>query len=411
MTRRLQLLPAILMLVIAVPVLADEIDDRAAIEARKQEAFRSGFARLVDDMNQQYFGGVVGSIDRNDMIGRIYGLRLIDQRVKRSFEQNIEESFGPMVQVGAGIARAGIVPAFRAPADGAHYQLLGIESRGDLGRAVVRIDLDDYQFNYQVFDLRLDDSERVVVVDWTDYLAGVTFSESIGRYLVLATPSEPALRKMVDIKNVTQRELYLFGELLKAARDGNLEKFNEVRESLPPRLQQQRIVVESGVHLAKARKNRRAMVNAVKLMAEYYPEEPLYSLMLLDYLFPNRQYDEGIAALQRLADDLDVPDAAMDARLSAAYLALGDTAEAVIHADAAIEREPGLELGWLSALNARNAAADYAGAVETLTRLEDDFGYDLGPENLKKSKVFEDLMASSEYATWRASRPAGGAGE
>lgn len=393
-----------MLLVTASPALADEAEDPAQVEARKQEAFRTGFASLVNDLNQQYYAGFVSSIDREDMLDRIYGLRLIDQRIKRQFEENLESSFGPMVESGAGIARAGIVPVFRQPEGGARYMILGMESRGDLGRAVVRIDLDDYQFNYQVFDLRLDSRERVVVVDWTDYLAGVTFSESIGRYLVLATPSKPALRKMLDIKNVSDRELYLFGELLKAARDGNLDKFNEVRDGMQPRIQRQRIVVESGVHAAKARKNRRAMVAAVGEMAEHYPEEPLYSLMLLDYLFPNRQYEEGIAALGRLAAALGVPDAAMDARMSAAYLASGNVGEAVVHAAAATEGEPGLELGWLSALNARNAAADFAGAVQALAELESRFGYDLGPEALGKSKNFSDLVASSDYQAWLAQR-------
>ncbi len=403
-SRRLHPLLWTILLALMAPVLADEADDRAATEARKQEAFRAGFASLVNDLNQQYYTSFVNSIDRDDMLERIYGLRLVDQRIKRQFEENIEESFGPMVESGAGIARAGIVPVFRKPEGGARYTILGMESRGDLGRAVVRIDLDDFQFNYQVFDLRLDGRERVVVVDWTDYLAGITFSESIGRYLVMATPSKPALRKMLDVKNVSERELYLFGELLKAARDGNLNKYNEVMESVQPRFQRQRIVVESGVHAAKARKNRRAMVTAVSKMAEHYPEEPLYSLMLLDYLFPNRKYEEGVAALSRLADKLGVPDAAMDARMSAGYLAAGNTTEAVLYADAATEREPGLELGWLSALNARNATGDFAGAVLAITELESQFGYDLGPETLKKSKVFGQLIGSAEYQTWLGER-------
>ena len=403
-TRRLHAVLWTILLAVIAPVLADDADDAAATEARKQEAFRAGFASLVNDLNQQYAGSFVRSIDRDDMLERIYGLRLVDQRIKKQFEENLEQSFGPMVESGAGIARAGIVPVFRKPENGAKYTILGMESRGDLGQAVVRIDLDDFQFNYQVFDLRLDSRERVVVVDWTDYLAGITFSESIGRYLVMATPSKAALRKMLDIKNANDRELYLFGELLKAARDGNLDKYNDVLGTVQPRFQRQRIVVESGVHAAKARKNRRAMVAAVGKMAEYYPDEPLYSLMLLDYLFPNRKYEEGVAALGRLADKLGVPDAAMDARMSAGYLAMGNTAEAVIYADAATEREPGLELGWLSALNARNASGDFAGAVAALNELETRFGYDLGPETLKKSKVFGNLMASAEYQAWLEGR-------
>lgn len=403
-TRLLHLLLGACLVVSWASSFAQDVEDRAQVEARKQEAFRGGFTALVGDLNRQSFDRFIASIDAEDMVDRIYGLRLIDQRVKRQFAESLESSFGSLVLSGAGIARAGIVPVFRAPEGGARYTLLGIESRGDLGRAVVRVDLDDFQFNYQEFDLRLDGQERVVVVDWVDYLAGVSFSESIGRYLVLATPSKSALRKMLDIINVSERELYLFGEALKAARDGNLDKFIEVRDSMQPRFQRQRIVVESGVHAAKARRNRRAMVDAVAEMAEHYPEEPLYSLMLLDYLFPTKKYEEGIAALSRLAEALDFPDAAMDARLSAAYLAAGNPTEAVVLAQAAVEREPGLELGWLSALNARNSAGDFAGAVAALTRLESDFGYDLGPEALKKSQAFKDLMASSEYAAWLESR-------
>ena len=42
----------------------------------------------------------------------------------------------------------------------------------------------------------------------------------------------------------------------------------QVRDSMQPRFQRQRIVVESGVHAAKARKNRRAMVAAVGIIID-----------------------------------------------------------------------------------------------------------------------------------------------
>ena len=383
--------------------LAQDADDAMQEELRKQEVFRSGFTVIVNDLNTQYYYSLIESIDRDDMLDRIFGLRLIDQRIKRQFEENVEASFEGLVQSGAGLARAGIVPAYNVPEEGARYTLLGLESKGDFGRAVVRVDLANFQFNYLEFDLRLD-SDNVVVVDWTDYLAGLSFSESIGRYLVFASPSPSALRKYLDTQSVTERDLYLFGETLKAARDGNIDKFKELRDSLQPRLQRQRVVVETGVHLAKALRQRRAMVEALGIMAEHYPEEPLYTLMLLDSLFPAGKYEEGIAALGRLADQLGVEDAAMDARLSAAYLAAGNPTEAAIYADAAIEREPDLELGWLSALPARNATGDFAGAVAALVKLESEFGHDLSPEKLEKSKVFRELMASDEYAAWLENR-------
>jgi len=402
--QRLSTLVLICAALAAPAAFADDAEEAAKEEARKQEAFKDGAYQIVSDLNYQYFDGFVEAIDQADMVSRIYGLRLIDQRIKQQFAENLENSFEAMVLTGAGNARAGIVPAWGAPDEGVRYTLLGVESRGDLGRAVVRMDLKNYQFNYQEYELRLNERGDMVVVDWTDYLTGITFSESVGRYLVMATPSKTALRKMLDFQNATERELYLFGEMLKAARDGNIGKFKELRDGMHARFQRQRIVVESAVHVTKARRQRREMVDALGKMFEHFPDEPLYSLMLLDHLFPSKKYEDGIVALQNLARELGFPDAAMDARLSAAYLAAGNPGEAVIHADAAVEREPGLELGWLSALSARNATGDYAGAVTALTTLESEFGHELGPENLKKSRVFADLMASEEFAGWLEKR-------
>jgi len=398
MTTKFQsLIVSLFFTMLCVAALADEVEDAEKAEARKQEAFRAGVASIVNDLNYEFFDSFISAINQQDMLDRIYGLRLIDQRIKRQFEENLEGSW-------PGMMKGGIVPSRGVPEEGLRFTLLGVESRGDLGRAVVRVDLDNFQFNYFEFDLRLDQRESVVIVDWINFLDGQAFSQDIGLYLVLAQPSKSALRKLLDFTNVSERELFQFGELMKAARDSNLAKFNELRDGIQPRFQRQRIVVETGVRVAKNVRRRREMVAALGIMAEHFPEEPLYSLMLLDHYFPQKKFEEGMAALRRLGDKLDVEDAAMEARMSAALLASGNPAEAVIYADLALEREPGLELGWLSALNARNALGDFAGTVEALTRLEGEFDYDLSPETLEKSRVFGQLMASEEFAAWLETR-------
>ena len=139
-------------------------------------------------------------------------------------------------------------------------------------------------------------------------------------------------------------------------------------------------------------------------MAQYHPEEPLFSLMLLDFYFPTRRYEEALQALLRLYDRLDVQDAAMEARLSAATLVMGNSQDADAHAQKALSIEPGLELAWWSALRARAALADFPRAVEALTRLEDDFGYELKPDALNRDPGLSDLLASDEYTGWLASR-------
>ena len=126
--------------------------------------------------------------------------------------------------------------------------------------------------------------------------------------------------------------------------------------------------------------------------------------MLLDYYFPSRKYEEAMQALLSLQSRLGVQDAAMDARLSAASLVLGNTEDALSYADRAVQVEPGLELGWWSALRARTAVNRFDGAVVALDVLEKTFGYTLGPEAFESDPSMADLLLSEEYETWLASR-------
>ena len=94
----------------------------------------------------------------------------------------------------------------------------------------------------------------------------------------------------------------------------------------------------------------------------------------------------------------------MAARLSAASLVLGNAEDALSYAEQAVQIEPGLELGWWSALRARTAMAQYGKAVEALDQLEETFGYTLGPEAFEKDPSMADLLLSREYETWLESR-------
>ncbi len=369
---------------------ADELTEAEKAEVARQEAFRAGMTEVVADLNGGSFYRLTAAIDRQELLERIFGLRLIDQKVKRSFNESLEYSYDAMIKSG-----------FEVPKDGLKATLLGVESRGDRGRAVVRFDLPKMQFGYHEYELRLDDGGNLVVVDWVDFSSGIGFSESIGRSLVMSAPSKPAMRKLVDLQTIRDSEFFQFGELLKAARDRRLDRYLEIRDGMDERFQRQRIVVESTVDTARKARNRRAWVAGLKVMAGYFPDEPLYSLMLLNYYLPARKYEEAQESLQRLADRLGFEDPAMDARLSSLALVLGDIEAAGTLADRAREAEPSLELAWWSTLDSRAAAADFAGCVEALQRLEADFGHELGAETLQKNPAYAQLIASAEFKAWR----------
>jgi len=383
----------IALLVLGLSATAQEIDDRVRQEQERQAVFRAGMATIVDSLNQQSFDLFVSAIDKTDFLGRIYGLRLIDQRIKKDFSEQMQYQFESLVQGG-----------FSDSGDTVKATLLGVESHADQGRAVVRFDLPDLQFSYHEYELRLDSKNRLVIVDWLDYLQGERYTDGVGNMLVMAAPSRPAARKLIDFQNVKDADLFQFTELLKAVRDRQAQRFVEIISSLNPELQRQRVVVLASVQLSKQIRNRRMLRTALIQMAQYFPEEPLYSLMLLDYYVPSRLFDKALEGLQRTHAKLGFDDAAMEARMSAISLAMGNTADASATAARAVELEPGLELGWWSSLRASVATEEFAAAVTALQNLEQQFGHQLGAAELEKDKSFAALLASQEFASWLETR-------
>lgn len=364
-------------------------DPQEQAELERQEVFRAGFQEIVDDLNNGSLERFARAIDRDDMLERIFGLRLIDQRVKQSFRESFDDNLLNILK-----------SAFASTEGNIRAAWLGFGSKGDRGRAIVRYDLPDFQFNYHEYELRLDRKGRVVIVDWVDFMDGETFSDGVGIQLVAMNPGKPAVRKLLDFQGPTEQQVFQVTELLKASRDMQLDRYFDILGNLDDRLRSQRVVVLGTVHLTKATRNRRKLRTALIDVDRYFPEEPLYSLMLLDYYFPSRKYEEAMQALLRLQSRLGVPDAAMAARLSAASLVLGNTEDALSYADRALQLEPGLELAWWSALRSRTALEQYEGAVEALGELENTFGYTLGPEAFEKDTAMADLLLSSEYEAW-----------
>jgi putative acetyltransferase len=350
------------------------------IETERRQVFQAGFATIVESLNLGTFELFASSINQDDFVNRIFGLRLIDQKIKRDFNDNLEYQFDGLIR-----------SSFPDAKDNASVRLLGIESRGTRGRALVRFDLPKLQFNYHEYELALDQKNNLVVVDWIDYKRGDKFTDRIGNSLVMALPSQPAARKMIDLPVVSDADLFQFTELLKSARDVQLDRYVEIIKRLNPEVQAQRSVVLMSVQLAWDANNRRFLRSGLLQMAKHFPEEPLFSLALLDYYVPGRKYEAATAALQRTYAKFGFDDAAMEARISAINLAAGNSEDAAAFAERAVSLEPGLELAWWSALRARVAVEDYSGSVEALQRLEQQYGILWAPTSSKvisPSRVF-----------------------
>ena len=140
----------------------------------------------------------------------------------------------------------------------------------------------------------------------------------------------------------------------------------------------------------------------LEAMAQHFPEEPLYSLSLLDYYFPTQQYQLAYDAIIRLQNELRIDDGVTAARLSSATLVMGQLEDADAHAERAIELEPDLEIGWWALLRSRVSLENHAGAVEVVDALQTKYGHTLDPETLNKDRIFRYFVRSPEYQAWAA---------
>lgn len=377
----------------SVPAFAqtEQFDAEQLAEIERREAFQTQFTGIVNELNSGSFRALTNAIDQESMLDAIFGLRLIDRRVRDQFEDRFMDDIPGIVEQG-----------FKAAGEGWQAHLLEVASSGDQGRARVRYDLPNFQFNYHEYTLRLDSKGRLRIVDWVDFLSGGSFADAVGQMLVAAAPSKSAVRKLLDLPSPTEQQIFQTTELLKAARDRQRDRFLEIHGSLQPELKAQRVTVETYARLMQTLRSRRGMRGALLELDRHFPDDPLYALMLLDLYFPTRQYEAALDALLRLEDRLSVEDSAMQARLSAATLVLGRIEEAVAYARRSTELEPGLELGWWSLLRAATAAEDFAVAVGAIEKLSTEFGHTLDAATLGKDPGFNVLLSSAEFQAWSA---------
>ena len=386
------LIPLVLVVSAQLATAQTELDEREAQEQIKQQAFRDGMSAIVGSLNAGSFILLTKAIDRNNFVERIFGLRLIDGGIKRDFRDDLKEP---------GKWDGFVSSLYSEEAEqGIRATLLIVESRGDRGRAVVRFDMSFFRANYHEYELILDDAGRMRVVDWNDYLWGHKFTDRMGLTLVQAKPNQNAARKLVDFPNVRDSQVFQVMEILKATRDRNFARYDQIMEAMDERLRSQRVVIMLGLNAARGARKRRAQRQALERVAEHFPNDPLLSLALLDFYIPEKRYQDAFASLTRLQKHLRVDDALVNARLSSILLVMEKVEDAHALAVKSVTQEPNLELGWWSVFRARVTAGDFAAAIEALEVLEDDFGHSLGPDELSKDPMFQTLMLSDDYRVW-----------
>ena len=362
-------------------------------QAADENDVRAQFEGIVQGLNENSFDRFHRATDKSDLSARIFAGRIIEPEVKKAFSADFNTSIEQM-----------FTSSFPRSTTDIIAEVIDFRMEGDAGRAVVRFVGSGYRYSYHVYDLRVDSRGRPVIVDWIDYYQGGRFSDEAGAALVMAMPGKQATRAMLQNKNVGEGEIFQMGELFKAVRDNQPERFFQIYDALADELKAEPVTVRLNLGFSLLSKDASRMDSSARMLLETYPDDALHSLKLLEFYIPTRQYQDAIDALNRLQQALGVREGAIDSVKASAALALGDLENAEQFALAATEAEPSLEVAWWSLLRVRTRAEDYEGATEALTRLEDEFGHILDARKLRKDRFLKVLAEQQAFVDWRATR-------
>lgn len=378
---------------VATTMVAGLMAPAAAMADAAVDELRAQFESVIDGLNDDSFDRFNRAISKEDMTARILGGRLIEPDVKQAFSSDFTSSLQGMF--------ASSFPQSKSEILGT---LIDFQFSEDRGQAVVRYAASGYRYSYHVYELARDSRRRVLIADWLDYFQGSRFSDEAGQALVMAMPSKPSTRNMLQNKTLGDGEIFQAGELFKAVRDNEAERFFQIFDGLDPALLKEPVILRLNLQLSLAFPKSPRAANAVQMILDAFPDDHLNSLRLVDHFIAIRQYQEAIDAIERFQAGSGIRDGAMESVKSAAALAMGNTDDAEKYALQATVVEPSLELGWWSLLRARTRAENYDGATEALARLEDEFGHTLDAEKLERDRFLKVLADKQEYLNWRASR-------
>ncbi len=353
------------------------------------------FQGIVEGINSQSFLQIQSAIDKTDMSNRILNARLIEPDAK----QVLNEDFWQIVEAGF---RQNLPP----PGSKVEATLIDFAFENGTGRAALRFKQPNFEYAYQVFDLRQDSRGRLQIVDWFDTSTGQMFSADIGEDVAILMPTKAATRKQISIANPSDLQLFQVTEIFKASRDRQAARFFEIYDEFNDQLKREPFIAKYAVFMALMLKDMDRFAHALDLFVDVFANDPNFALVMSDFQVMVGAYDQSYASLSRFHDNFPLKEGAIPARLSALALALGDLEDAEKYGVEATEDEPSLELGWWSLLRARARSQNHAGAIEALTYLEDNFGHRLDESKLRRDKYrgFATLVSSQEFKDWRAGR-------
>lgn len=239
---------------------------------------------------------------------------------------------------------------------------------------------------------------RVRVIDIYSYVTGQTLSELLSGSTNATHESIEDGAGPMDIVAGVQK-----AKQLRAA--GQFAEALAALDGLPPALRHSRGVLVMRMGIANSL-SKEAYKQALDEIAAAFPDDPAMASVLIDGDVMREDYDAALRHIDVL-DRAIGGDPWQDAVRTGILVKRnhpGDLERAAECAENVVRSEPKMSKGYFALLDVQLARKQFTEALTTMTRLADSFSAKWDDAKLRASPPFAELVATPEYAAWRASR-------
>lgn len=279
--------------------------------------------------------------------------------------------------------------------EGSSAKLLKILNEQGKKRPLIRVDV--AQGGHEYIMLHVTQLNRFNDVYFAS--SGKTLGESvIQASRLMFAPSDSLIKRMfgrIDVKQDLVDKFQKIGEL---RRDGNFTGAFEVFNSLPENVQNERVIIDTGIVIAQ-NVSEDAYLNLLGKLATHYGNDPTTQFMLIDYYTTIENFEKVQLALDNLIDRFGADGALYNLKANIAFMA-GDNLDSIAHSSQGIETEPEFMDSYWTLVHVLNQENRYSEMVKVFDKITQQFNWQFTAEDFKADPNYEAFTNSPAFAEW-----------
>ncbi len=355
------------------------------------EVFRSAAEKVVAGFNARDPAPFTQAVDLDRLLDTALSGLLLEPKFVRPFRQGAKR----------GLSTKTAKQMIELMPDGGYAKLLRIKMDGDIGKALLRVDLGDQGNSYMDLHLAKFDNGTVKIVDWYSYATGELCTDTIRQTAAFASPTPTLIGKVFDIATNRKENADILLKLVRMRLNGKHQQMAQEFLALDEELRKSRLLNLFAFQSANMSGDMKLYQEVLANIERYFGADESMAFVLVDYYYLKGDYGKVLDTADRLLAAFGVEDASLVTIKANAFVEMGRAQDAAAQARHAIELEPEYEYAYLSLLTAQIGQKQFTQAVDTAAALEQRFSYDLSPQSLAGNEFYTEFAQSAEYREWK----------